>query len=151
MANASRGVWYHVVQIAMAVLGVVAGVAWAESSLFCEPGPLQGNPICPLLMLIAGGGLGFLCLGLGTLFGSLLDDRPLFPDRQESEAPMQYGPGVRMGAGIGTALMCVLYFWLGPWSSDQELTLGMQIAQALLFCAPVAVGVVIGAWFDRRA
>lgn len=85
------------------------------------------------------------------MFGWLLDGRPPLPGRRESEAPIQYGPGVRKGAAIGTALMCVLYFWLGPWRYEQDLTAEMSLVLGLLFCSPLAVGVALGAWFDRRS
>lgn len=73
------------------------------------------------------------------MFGWLLDGRPPLPGRRESEAPIQYGPGVRKGAAIGTALMCVLYFWLGPWRYEQDLTAEMSLVLGLLFCSPLAV------------
>jgi hypothetical protein len=139
-----RGAWSYVVALAMAIAGMVAGIAWAERSVFCEPGPLQGNPICLLLILVKGGGLALFGLGLGVLLGRLLDERP--PLHREPSAPEQYGPGVRTGAAIGTALMGVLYFGWGPWRSGQDLT----VALALLFCSPLALGVALGAWFDRR-
>lgn len=151
MTNARRPAWAHVLAVTLPIGGLVAGIAWAETSVFCEPGLLQGNPICALLILLGGGGLGFLGLGLGALLLWLAGGQAAVPGRRPSEGAPSYGPGVRAGAAIGTVLMCVLYFLLGPWRDKHDVSPEVSLALGLLFCLPLAVGVTLGAWFDRRS
>lgn len=126
--------------------GVVAGNAWAETSVFCRPGLLQGNPICVFLILFGCLFLGTVGLVTGYCIGWLLDGRPE-SQRRETVEGWQPGPATRIGAAIGTAVTVVLHL---VWPIKPDLDVITSLALGLAGALPLAICVVVGLWIDRR-
>jgi hypothetical protein len=137
--------------------GMAAGSAWAERSAFCEPGLLQGNPVCIFLMLFGVVIGGTVLAGVGALTGTFIDaagtSTPEGKAEQRRKEPvLAWAPGeatvtgARYGLAITVATIVAIWLTEGleGWVTVKQHPLG------LLVIAPIVLGIAWGQYVDRR-
>lgn len=130
--------------------GMAAGAAWAEGNTFCEPGPLQGNPICLVVLLFGLGIGGLLLTAVGAGIGWFIDGAGQESTEEEPRPLWTPGAATRAGARYGAFLMlgAVALVWmtrgLEGWVAVKQHPL------CWLLVLPITLGIAIGLFVDRR-
>jgi hypothetical protein len=142
--------WTYLLAALGCLAGMVAGNAWAASSAFCEPGLLQGNPIC-ILLLLFGIGVGSISLAaVGAGVGWLIDGGPKTSAEVEPAAGFTPGAATRAGARYGLLITITSYFLVWLTGGLEGLNRLKQHGWDWLFVLPIVIGVAVGYFIDRR-